>query len=81
MKVFVFLLFVAVAVAFPSGENEFESHAEMQPEMKKVEQNDLFAVEGNPKGDNAETNAERPKRTIFIGGGWPYFYSWPYFFV
>lgn len=74
MKVFVFMLFVAVAVAFPSGESEYMPHPEMQPELKG-EQNDLLAVEGNPKGDNTET--ERAKRTVFVGA-WPFAYSYPY---
>lgn len=66
MKVFVCLLFVAAAVAFPSGKSEPDPHPEMQPELKKEQQNDLLAIEGNPKGDNKETDAERAKRDIYI---------------
>lgn len=75
MKVFVFLLCIAAAVAFPSGENAAEPHSELQPEMKKEELQALLAVEGNPKGDNKETDAERDKRFIFIG--WPAVYAYP----
>lgn len=76
---FVFLLFAAVAVAFgfPSGEAEPKPPTEVQIEMKKGEQNTLAAVEGNPKGDNAEdSEAERAKRFIFLGL-FPVVYSYP----
>lgn len=73
MKAFVaFLLFVAVAVAFPTGEPE-EPPKELQAEIKG--QKALLAIEGNPKGDSGESVAERAKRDIIIS--YPYYYSYP----
>lgn len=79
MKVFVFMLFIAIAVAFPSGESETAAQPELQTEQMKEEQNALLAAEGNPKGDNEESEAERAKRTIIFGYGWPYAYSYPFY--
>lgn len=75
MKVFVaFLLFVAVAVAFPTGEPE-EVPREMQVKMQ--EQRALLAFEGDSKGDKGESEAERAKRDIIIS--YPYYYSYPFY--
>ena len=81
MKVFLALFFLAaVAVAFPSGEPEPKPPTEVQTEMKKEEQNTLFEVEGDPKGDNVkESEAERKKRFIFFG--LPVVYSYPYYWI
>lgn len=77
MKVFfVFMLSIAVALAFPTGESESQPQSELQPELKKEEQNTLLSAEGDPKGDNAESAAERAKRFIFVGA-WPIAYSYP----
>ena len=73
MKVFVaFLLFAAVAAAFPTGEPE-EPPKEMEAKIK--DQKALLATEGNPKGDRGESEAERAKRDIIIE--YPYYYSYP----
>lgn len=72
---FVFLLFavVSVAFAFPSGEAEPESPTEVQTEVKKENQNTLAAVEGHPKGDNAEdSEAVRAKRFFFFVYAYPF---------
>lgn len=76
MKVFaVFVLFIAVAAAFPSAESQAETKPELQPEQHQEQQNTFYAVEGNPKGDNVEENeAERAKRHIFFS---KFFYPWP----
>lgn len=71
MKVFaVFILFIAVTVAFPSAETK----PELQPEQHQEQQNTLLSAEGNPKGDNAESDADRAKRFIFLH---KYFVPWP----
>lgn len=79
MKVFVFMLFIAIAVAFPSGESDTAAKPELMTEQKQEEQNALLAAEGNPKGDNEESEAERAKRTILLGYGFPYAYSYPFY--
>ena len=58
MKIlYLFATFVAVAVAFPSGET--------QRELQTDEKNTLHSVEANPLDDKTENNAERAKRFIF----------------
>lgn len=62
---YMFVIFVGVAVAFPSGESEPKTQPELQPEQQTEQKNTLHSVEANPSGDKMDSEAERAKRFIF----------------
>lgn len=66
MKVlYLFVVFVGVSVAFPSGDSQAELKPELQPEQQTEQKNTLHSIEANAQGDKTESEAERAKRFIF----------------
>lgn len=75
---FMLALIVAAVVAYPAAEAEPDVKSELQPEAKTDEKkNTLLEADANPQGDNAESEAERAKRFIFLKFFSPIAYAVP----
>lgn len=58
----VFVLLIAIAVAFPSAEHQVDTKSESQQKQLNI----LLSIEGSPRGDKGESEAHRNKRFISI---------------
>lgn len=69
----IFALLIVIVTAFPSDERQPDPpNHELEPEQSPSEPNTLLSAEANPKGDNDGSEAERPKRTLFLSLFHPY---------